>query len=74
MLKRKISLLEASNAELHRELQERKVTSESFMKRAFDAQVLCLLLMFLVIIKCQVAYVNLFCCFSIESHIHIEYL
>ncbi|KAI9097958.1 hypothetical protein K1719_025729 [Acacia pycnantha] len=39
ILKHKISLLEASNAELQRELQKRSVTSESLMKRAFDAQV-----------------------------------
>ncbi|XP_028802081.1 kinesin-like protein KIN-4C [Neltuma alba] len=39
IMKHKISLLEASNAELQRELQERRVTSESLMKRAFDAQV-----------------------------------
>ncbi|XP_030933548.1 kinesin-like protein KIN-4C [Quercus lobata] len=39
ILKHKISLLEASNAELHRELQERKVTFEHLTQRALDAQV-----------------------------------
>ncbi|CAD5335477.1 unnamed protein product [Arabidopsis thaliana] len=39
ILKHKISLLEASNRELHNELQERRVASEHFSKRAYDAQV-----------------------------------
>ncbi|KAK7385390.1 hypothetical protein VNO78_31107 [Psophocarpus tetragonolobus] len=39
ILKHKISLLEASNAELQRELQERRVTCDSFAQRACDAQV-----------------------------------
>lgn len=39
ILKHKISLLEASNAELQRELQERKVTSDHLTQRALDAQV-----------------------------------
>ena len=39
ILKHKISILEASNAELQRELQERRVTCESLTQRACDAQV-----------------------------------
>ncbi|KAK7321269.1 hypothetical protein VNO77_31748 [Canavalia gladiata] len=39
ILKHKISLLEASNAELQRELQERRVNCESLAQRACDAQV-----------------------------------
>ncbi|KAL3034538.1 hypothetical protein AAZX31_02G200200 [Glycine max] len=39
ILKHKISLLEASNEELQRELQERRVTCESLAQRACDAQV-----------------------------------
>ncbi|KAI4337598.1 hypothetical protein L6164_015993 [Bauhinia variegata] len=39
ILKHKISLLEASNAELQRELQERGVTCENLTRRALDAQV-----------------------------------
>ncbi|XP_054788474.1 kinesin-like protein KIN-4C isoform X2 [Prosopis cineraria] len=39
ILKHKISLLESSNAELQREVRERRLASESLMKRAFDAQV-----------------------------------
>ncbi|KAG7588513.1 P-loop containing nucleoside triphosphate hydrolase [Arabidopsis suecica] len=39
ILKHKISLLEVSNRELQNELQERRVTSEHFSKRAYDAQV-----------------------------------
>uniref|UniRef100_A0A2N9I4F4 Uncharacterized protein n=1 Tax=Fagus sylvatica TaxID=28930 RepID=A0A2N9I4F4_FAGSY len=39
ILKHKKSLLEASNAELQWELQERKVTSEHLTQRALDAQV-----------------------------------
>ncbi|KAL2317622.1 hypothetical protein Fmac_031498 [Flemingia macrophylla] len=39
ILKHKISLLEASNAELQQELQERRVTCESLSQRACDAQV-----------------------------------
>ncbi|KAI4307496.1 hypothetical protein L6164_030675 [Bauhinia variegata] len=39
ILKHKISLLEASNAELQRELQEREVTCENLTRRALDAQV-----------------------------------
>ncbi|XP_020233364.1 kinesin-like protein KIN-4C [Cajanus cajan] len=39
ILKHKISLLEASNAELQRELKERRVTCESLSQRACDAQV-----------------------------------
>ncbi|XP_017431173.2 kinesin-like protein KIN-4C [Vigna angularis] len=39
ILKHKISLLEASNAELQRELQDRRVTCESLAQRACDAQV-----------------------------------
>ncbi|EOA12365.1 hypothetical protein CARUB_v10025749mg [Capsella rubella] len=39
ILKHKISLLEASNRELQNELQERRVASEHFSKRAYDAQV-----------------------------------
>lgn len=39
ILKRKVSLLEASNTELQRELQKRQVTSEHLTQRALDAQV-----------------------------------
>lgn len=39
ILKYKISLLEASNAELQRELQDRRVTCEHLTQRALDAQV-----------------------------------
>ncbi|XP_027368410.1 kinesin-like protein KIN-4C [Abrus precatorius] len=39
ILKHKITLLEASNAELQRELKERRVTCESLAQRACDAQV-----------------------------------
>ncbi|TKY74442.1 Kinesin protein FRA1 [Spatholobus suberectus] len=39
ILKHKISLLEASNAELQHELKRRQVTSESLVQRALDAQV-----------------------------------
>ncbi|KAG2698726.1 hypothetical protein I3760_07G163000 [Carya illinoinensis] len=39
ILKHKISLLEASNAELQRELQARRVTCEHLTQRALDAQV-----------------------------------
>lgn len=39
ILKHKISLLEASNAELQRELQERRVASEHLTQRALEAQV-----------------------------------
>ncbi|XP_029126715.1 kinesin-like protein KIN-4C [Cajanus cajan] len=39
MLKHKISLLEASNAELQKELKRRQVTSESLAQRALEAQV-----------------------------------
>ncbi|GLT79917.1 hypothetical protein SLA2020_513850 [Shorea laevis] len=39
ILKNKLSLLEASNSELQRELQERRVGSEHLAQRALDAQV-----------------------------------
>ncbi|KDP41481.1 hypothetical protein JCGZ_15888 [Jatropha curcas] len=39
ILKHKVSLLEASNAELQRELQERRVSCEHLTQRAIDAQV-----------------------------------
>ncbi|KAB2082880.1 hypothetical protein ES319_A05G227700v1 [Gossypium barbadense] len=39
ILKHKVSLLEASNSELQRELQERMLTSEQLAQRALDAQV-----------------------------------
>ncbi|GMI82779.1 hypothetical protein like AT5G60930 [Hibiscus trionum] len=39
ILKHKVSLLEASNVELQRELQERRLTSEQLAQRALDAQV-----------------------------------
>ncbi|GAB4844185.1 hypothetical protein Ancab_037551 [Ancistrocladus abbreviatus] len=39
ILKHKISLLEASNSELQRELQERQITCEHLTQRAIDAQV-----------------------------------
>ncbi|XVE95183.1 hypothetical protein REPUB_Repub02eG0074500 [Reevesia pubescens] len=39
ILKHKVSLLEASNAELQRELRERRLTSEQLAQRALDAQV-----------------------------------
>lgn len=39
MLKHKISLLEANNAELQRELKERMISCEHLSKRAIDAQV-----------------------------------
>ncbi|KAF7850661.1 hypothetical protein BT93_L5132 [Corymbia citriodora subsp. variegata] len=39
ILKHKVSLLEASNVELRRELQERRSTCEHLMQRAVDAQV-----------------------------------
>ncbi|KHG03927.1 Chromosome-associated kinesin KIF4 [Gossypium arboreum] len=39
ILKHKVSLLEASNSELQRELQERRLTSEQLAQRALDAQV-----------------------------------
>ena len=51
ILKHKISLLEASNAELHRELQERKVTFEHLTQRALDAQVL-----FKILFSCYIRY------------------
>jgi len=38
ILKYKISLLEASNAELQRELQDRRVTSEHLTQQALNAQ------------------------------------
>ncbi|XP_059631252.1 kinesin-like protein KIN-4C [Cornus florida] len=39
ILKHKVSLLEASNQELQRELQERRITCEHLTQRAIDAQV-----------------------------------
>ncbi|KMT00214.1 hypothetical protein BVRB_1g020280 [Beta vulgaris subsp. vulgaris] len=39
ILKHKISLLEASNAELQRELKERSISCENLAQRALDAQV-----------------------------------
>ncbi|XWS23987.1 hypothetical protein CRYUN_Cryun28dG0062500 [Craigia yunnanensis] len=39
ILKHKVSLLEASNAELQQELQDRRLTSEQLAQRALDAQV-----------------------------------
>lgn len=39
ILKHKISLLEASNADLQRELQERRINCEHLSQRAFEAQV-----------------------------------
>ncbi|KAK9130015.1 hypothetical protein Sjap_010502 [Stephania japonica] len=39
ILRQKISLLEASNEELHRELRERKITCEHLAQCALDAQV-----------------------------------
>ncbi|XP_010277504.1 PREDICTED: kinesin-like protein KIN-4C isoform X2 [Nelumbo nucifera] len=39
ILKHKISVLEASNAELHRELQERQIACDHLSQRALDAQV-----------------------------------
>ncbi|KAA8528360.1 hypothetical protein F0562_035715 [Nyssa sinensis] len=39
ILKHKISLLEASNADLQQELQERRITCEHLTQRAIDAQV-----------------------------------
>ncbi|KAE8658673.1 hypothetical protein F3Y22_tig00116970pilonHSYRG00016 [Hibiscus syriacus] len=39
ILKHKVTLLEASNAELQQELQERRLTSEQLAQRALDAQV-----------------------------------
>jgi len=39
ILKQKISLLEASNAELQRELKERRISCEHFSQRALEAQV-----------------------------------
>ncbi|XWS14910.1 hypothetical protein CRYUN_Cryun35bG0049400 [Craigia yunnanensis] len=39
ILKHKVSLLEASNAELRQELQGRRLTSEQLAQRALDAQV-----------------------------------
>ncbi|KAF9608658.1 hypothetical protein IFM89_010442 [Coptis chinensis] len=39
ILRHKISLLEASNSELHRELRERQLNCEQLAHRAFDAQV-----------------------------------
>ncbi|XVE55606.1 hypothetical protein DITRI_Ditri03aG0172400 [Diplodiscus trichospermus] len=39
IVKHKVSLLEASNAELQRELQERRLTSEQLAQRVLDAQV-----------------------------------
>ncbi|KAF4360112.1 hypothetical protein F8388_015981 [Cannabis sativa] len=39
ILKKKVSLLEASKEELQRELQERQVTCEHLTQRAFEAQV-----------------------------------
>lgn len=39
ILKHKISLLEASNAELHHELKRHRITSENLAQRAVDAQV-----------------------------------
>ncbi|KAK9164017.1 hypothetical protein Syun_004919 [Stephania yunnanensis] len=39
ILRQKISLLEASNEELHHELRQRKITCEHLAQRALDAQV-----------------------------------
>jgi len=39
ILKRKISLLEASNADLQHELKRRQVTSENLAQRALESQV-----------------------------------
>ncbi|XP_022768453.1 kinesin-like protein KIN-4C [Durio zibethinus] len=39
ILKHKVSLLEASNTELQRELQERRLSSDQLAQRALDAQV-----------------------------------
>lgn len=39
ILKHKVSLLEASNAELQRDLQEQRVTCEHLTQRAVDSQV-----------------------------------
>ncbi|GMI64891.1 hypothetical protein like AT5G60930 [Hibiscus trionum] len=39
ILKHKVSLLEAKNTELQRELQDRRLTSEQLAQRALDAQV-----------------------------------
>lgn len=39
ILKQKVSLLEASNVELQRQLQQRRITSEDLAQRALDAQV-----------------------------------
>lgn len=42
ILKHKVSLLEASNQELQRELQERRITCQHLTQRALDAQVFSL--------------------------------
>ncbi|KAG0480048.1 hypothetical protein HPP92_010906 [Vanilla planifolia] len=39
VLRERISLLEASNAELHHELKERQITCDQLSKRALDAQI-----------------------------------
>lgn len=54
MLKHKISLLEASNAELQRELQERRTSCEHLSQRALDAQVS----LFWIIGKSNTIYVH----------------
>lgn len=45
ILKNKISLLEASNAELQKEVKERQIRCEQLTQSAIDAQV-CLLVIF----------------------------
>ena len=61
ILKRKVSLLEASNSELQRELQDRQVSFEHLTQQALDAQVLIYQLIFMFIgVRCL--FVCLFIC------------
>lgn len=52
ILKHKVSLLEASNAQLQHELHARGQICESLKERACDAQVLSQSLVFSVLVKC----------------------
>ena len=58
ILKHKISLLEESNAELRRELQERRITSDHLTQRALDAQV-CFIF-FLLLLTALIRFSNVF--------------
>jgi len=58
ILKHKVSLLEASNAQLQHELQARGQICESLKERACDAQVFSQSLVFSVLVKCWESYKN----------------